>query len=84
MAHGKMPKLSGKETVGIKKYKLRKSELFLLAKFIIICEKYRRKGFLRKFYKKEGKTFLYSINIINWWYNNHGGFYESNTYNYRK
>ena len=44
MAHGKMPKLSGKETVGIKKYKLRKSELFLFAKFIIICEKISKIG----------------------------------------
>ena len=52
MAHGKMPKLSGKETVGIKKYKLRKSELFLLAKFIIICEKISKIGIFEKILSK--------------------------------
>lgn len=43
-----MPKLSGKETVGIKKYKLRNSGLFLLAMFIIICEKLSKIGVFEK------------------------------------
>ena len=57
MAHGKMHKLSGKETVGIKKYKLRNSELFLLAKFIIICEKLSKIGTFEKILSKKGKFF---------------------------
>lgn len=51
-----MPKLSGKETVGIKKYKLRNSELFLLAKFIIICEKLSKIGTFEKILSKKGKS----------------------------
>lgn len=47
-----MPKISGKETVGIKKYKLRNSELFLLAKFIIICEKISKIGIFEKILSK--------------------------------
>ena len=30
------------------------------------------------------KFTLYSNNIINQWYNEYGGLYESDTYNYRK
>lgn len=67
-----MPKLSGKETVGTKKYKLRNSWAFLFAK--INCKKIVLKI----------KFTLYSNNIINQWYNEYGGLYESDTYNYRK